>query len=97
LLAQGGEFMAGAFDLVDDASAVFQKFSSGSGELDTARQATEHTHAELIFQLLDMTSQGRLNDAQLLGSPSDVPAGGYGHEKADAFEFHRLRPCHQNK
>jgi hypothetical protein len=82
------QFMPSALHLIDDAAAIFQKLSPRCGELHAAWLSTEQAHAKLLLQLIDVSGQGRLHNAQLLGRSRDVAAVGHRHEKFDALEFH---------
>jgi hypothetical protein len=88
MTAMRGDFMTRTFNFIHDPTTVNQKFAPYGGQVNAPWKASEHTHTKLFLKGVDVARQGRLNDTELLGGPSDVAGFCNRNEKSDAFNFH---------
>ena len=80
--------LAGARHFEHDGSRMVQEVPSRSRQPDSSRQTHQKLRAELRLELLDVPSERRLRDADLVGGARDASLIGDLHEILDAAQLH---------
>jgi len=71
-----------------DRLGAFQQQRAGGTQPHAAAVAREQRDTELVLQLLDLSAQGRLRQAQFFRRPADAAGAGDVHEVAQLFDVH---------
>jgi hypothetical protein len=75
-------------DLLEEQANLAQEHRPGGSEPDMMAGALEDIGAERFFQLFDRPAQGRLGDAQTLGSPGEAELFRHGLKVTKMTQFH---------
>ncbi len=78
----------GLFHLGQDLARFVEEQAPGLAQLDPAVGALEQARAQFLLQGLDLLTQWRLRNAQLLGSTTEVQFFGHSDEIPQMTQFH---------
>ena len=84
--------LAGPRNFEHDRAGMVQEVTAGCSQPHASREAHQQLRPKLRFELLDVTRQRGLRDADLVGGARDAALVGHLHEVLDAAQFHGALP-----
>jgi hypothetical protein len=84
--------VARASSLHDESPRFVEKRNARTSQFDVALGARKKLHAELVFELANLTAQRRLRNVKLSGGAGKTEAFRHRNEIANVTQFHRPHP-----